>query len=406
MNDKSSRPTSDTSRQEEKDSGVHNPSEAPYRFRAWPFDSEIVVPRGEATGAASAPEAPGPAPVAPAATSASDAPVAEHRSEATAAAPLKAVLVTGVTSPLGEALARYLLRSGMAERVLGVGLQSLGALSLRNDPRFTYLSVNLARERDIRALLFGAARDAGAEALVHTALHRRATSGGERVHKQNVESTRLFLELCERHPTIRHFVLRSHAEVYRVQAEAPDVLRETHPLELRPGAPQWIRDRVEADLEACARMGLSALRVNVLRCAEILAPEVGSQLWDYLRSRVAFVPVGYDPMLNLLTLEDAARALALALRVRGMGVYNIPGYDTLPLSAVIRRMGRVPIPVPGGLLEPLYRWRRAVLGTDFRYDLNAWRFHYSGVLDGRRAQEKLGFVPEQGIAWARAASAR
>ena len=41
----------------------------------------------------------------------------------------------------------------------------------------------------------------------------------------------------------------------------------------------------------------------------------------------------------------------------------------------------------------------AVLGTDFRYDLNTWRFHFSGVLDGRRAAAVLGYRPTSPIDW-------
>ena len=57
-----------------------------------------------------------------------------------------------------------------------------------------------------------------------------------------------------------------------------------------------VRDvhRVEADLAVCACIGRSPLVVTVLRCAECFAPSSGSQLWDYLQSRVCLRPMGYD----------------------------------------------------------------------------------------------------------------
>jgi UDP-glucose 4-epimerase len=316
-----------------------------------------------------------------------------------AQAPLQGVLVTGATAPLGRGLVRHLLQRANVAHVLAVGIEDRPPFDLARDERVTYVALDLARDRNVRALLFGAARDLRVETIVHTAMHRRAVHGGSRVHRQNVESTRLFLELCERHPTIRHFVLRSHAEVYRVQAEDADVLKETHPLELSGRAPQWIRDRVEADLLACTHMGVSGTRISVLRCAEILANDVGSQLWDYLESRIGFVPLGYDPMLNLLSLDDAVRALGLAVVRRAQGIFNIAGKDTLPLSRAIRQFGRRPIPAPAFVIGPLYGLRRLALGTDFRWDLNAWRFHYSGVLDGRHARETLGYEPQHAIEW-------
>ena len=64
------------------------------------------------------------------------------------------------------------------------------------------------------------------------------------------------------------------------------------------GAPQWVRDRVEADFTACARMGLSTLSIVVLRMTEVLDKNCGSQMYDYLQSSVCLCPIGFDPMLN------------------------------------------------------------------------------------------------------------
>jgi len=131
----------------------------------------------------------------------------------------------------------------------------------------------------------------------------------------------------------------------------------------------------------------------VLRCAEILAADVGSQLWDYLRTRVCLRPAGFDPMLNLLSIDDAVAALMLAIASAGQGTYNIAGADTLPLSRLIARFGRIDIPLPGPLLAPLYRLRTRAIGLDFRYDLNARRFHLGGILDDQRARLELGYRP-------------
>ena len=174
---------------------------------------------------------------------------------------------------------------------------------------------------------------------------------------------------------------------------------EEDPLNLSPDAPQWVRDRVEADLAVCTRTGLSELQIAVLRCAECLAPGIGSQLYDYLQSRVCFVPAGFDPMFNLISLDDLSRTLGLALGSDAIGIFTIPGADSLPLSEIVRKGGRIPVPVPGPLLEPLYRWRRDTVGGDFRYDANRLRFHFNAVLDGRRAKELLGYEPEAPIDW-------
>lgn len=314
---------------------------------------------------------------------------------------MRSVLVTGATTGPGAAVVRALLAHPAVERVLAVGAEPGGGALLGAHERLEYVRVDLRRPREIRELLWGPARRMGVDAVVHAALHRRATDAGEAVHVLNVEATRELVSLCERHPTVRRFVFRGHAEVYKVRAELPALIDETQALELSPSAPQWVRDRVEADLAVCARAGLSAMSIAVLRCAECLAPAAGSQLWDYLHAPVCFRPLGFDPMLNLLSVQDLARAVVRALASNAVGVFNVAGADTLPLSEAIARWGRVGVPVPGPLLGPLYALRARLRGTDFRYDLNHWRFHFSGVLDGRRAREVLGYVPRHPIPWPR-----
>jgi UDP-glucose 4-epimerase len=312
----------------------------------------------------------------------------------------RGVLVTGADAPLGERLVRTLLGDPQVGHILAVGARPMEeALPFEDERRLTYLSVNLTRERRVHELLFGPARDLGVEVVVHTSMGGSALEEGKAVHRANVDATRDLLALCERHPTIRSFILRSYGEVYQVQADLPVLIGEDHPLNLSPNAPQYVRDRVEADLHACVRMGLSPLRILVLRCAEVLAPGTGSQLFDYLASPVCLRPIGYDPMINVLSVTDLVRALSSAVHPTEQGVFNIPGFDTLPLGACISRWGRAAIPVPGAWMTPLYRWRRQLRGHDFSYGMNRRRFHYSGVLDGRRARDVLGYVPSTGIDW-------
>lgn len=309
------------------------------------------------------------------------------------------VMVTGASAPIGERMVRTLLDDSRVDKVLAITGDPVEHFPVAPQDRLTALQVDLARSRRVHALLFGPARDLDIDAVVHLARHRSATEEGRKIRAFNVESLRSILQLAERHPTIQRFVLRSDAAVYKVRNDLPALMGEEHPLNLAGGAPQWVRDRVEADITACNRMGLSRLSIVVLRMAEALAPGAGSQLYDYLASPVCFRPAGFDPMVNVLTIADTVAALQKALHSDAQGVFNIPGADTLPLSACIRSYGRINIPLPGPALSPLYRWRARLRGHDFRYGMNARRFHFSVILDGTRAQEVLGFVPCHPVSW-------
>lgn len=312
---------------------------------------------------------------------------------------MTAVLVTGATTPLGRRIVEELLAVPSTGRVLAVGIEPVSDAELPGDARITYAQVDLRRNRGVRELLSGPARELGVHTVVHAPLHRSAWDVGRRVHAINVEATRALLLQAERHPTIRRFVFRSHCAIYRVRTDQPSVFAEDHPVSFSPANPQWLRDRVEADLTVCARMGMCAMQIAVLRCSEIVGPRIGSQLHDYLQSRVCLRPMGYDPMLNLLSVPDAARAIVAAVGSDAQGVFNIPGADTLPLAAVIAKAGRLDVPVPGPLLRPLYRLRSAAIGAQFRYDLNLSRFHFSGVPDGTRARDVLDYAPRHRLDW-------
>lgn len=305
------------------------------------------------------------------------------------------IMVTGATTPLGHGLIDALLADPRTTRILAVGGSGDAAW---NDARVVYHGCDLRHARAIHDLLWGHARELAIDTVVHAMQHRAASDEGHRVHAQNVEATRELLLGAAHHPTLRRVVVRSFAHVYALAHATSELLDEDAPLDFAAAAPQWVRDRVEADLLACAARS-GPLEVTVLRCAEIFAPDMGSQLWDYLQSRVCLRPLGFDPMLDVLSLPDAIAAFVAAVFAPTCGVFNIAGCDALPLSAAIRSAGRLDVPVPAPLLAPLYRWRRKLAGFDFHYDLNARRFHFGGVLDGERARTQLGYRPRRPVHW-------
>lgn len=310
---------------------------------------------------------------------------------------MKSVLVTGATTPLGVALVKGLLCDDEVEEVIAVAHPDESSLVGTADERYRFVATDLTRSRNLRNLLYGDARRA--TTVIHTASHRSPRAVGPRAHRLNVEATRLLLALSEEHPNIERFVYRSFGDVYRLDGQHPCIIDEYEPLQLAPSTPQWIRDRVEADLTVCTRTGLSHMNIAVLRFAECVAPRMGSQLFDYLSAPVCFVPWGFDPILNLISLDDMVRALIRAAESDAEGIFNVPGADTLSLTESIRLSGRRAVPAVGALMSPLYALRAMVSHSEFRYALNDPRFHFGSVLSGRRAKQVLGYEPRHGVAW-------
>ncbi len=312
------------------------------------------------------------------------------------------LLVTGATTPIGERLVRSLIADTRVGHVMAIGHEPPDrALPFTHHKRLSYHQVDLRSSRRVRELLFGPAKEKEVEVIVHLSQHRSAHDAGSSVYRLNVESTRSILDLADRHPTIRRIVLRSFADVYKISLNLPVLVTEDHPLNLGAGAPQFVRDRVEADLTACARMGLADAEIVVLRTAEALAPGTGSQLYHFLDSPLSLRPLGFDPMVNVATIADIVTAIERATHGSGEGVFNIPGYDTLPLTECIRKWGGRGVPLPGSAINPLYRMWHLTTGSDFRYGLNRKRMHYGLVLDGTRARSVLSYVPSNPVDWPR-----
>ncbi len=303
---------------------------------------------------------------------------------------MSVVLVTAATAPLGIELCRAL---AVRHEVLASGLEPAALAA----PRFAgsavrYLEADLSHSRSRRTLLFGAALEARAEAVVYGAQEGPAGPHAE------ADAVRELLHLCERHPSIRAFVYRGTGEVYRIRAGDPGLIDEDHPLELGTRASSRLRDLVEADQAACSHAAHSRLRIAVLRFAEPwLAPGRGPLL-RWLRSSACLRPLGHDPVVNLISAEDYLRAVALAVEARAAGAFNVPGADLLPLSELAERAGRLCLGAPACLLPSLY----ALLpGPGFSYAPNRRRLFFGGVLCGEQAAAAFGYRPRAPIRWPR-----
>ena len=303
---------------------------------------------------------------------------------------MNGVLVTCAATPPGPELCRA-LAADMPVLACGPEPESEVAPRLA-DSGIRYLRLDLRHSRNRRALLFGAALDAHVESVVHTpscdAQHPHAAA----------DTLRELIHLCERHPTIRQFVYRGTADVYRTAPSDPALIDEEHAVEAPVGAPPWLRDLVEADQAACAHIGASRLRVAVLRCPELFAPGSDGQLQRWLRAEPCLSALGFDPLVEVISSEDLVRAISLALRNHAFGVFNIAAADQLPLSELAARAGRRCVPLPGWLLGPAYRLR-SMTGPSFDYTTNEARFHYGGVLCGRAALATFGYQPRTPIRW-------
>jgi UDP-glucose 4-epimerase len=113
---------------------------------------------------------------------------------------------------------------------------------------------------------------------------------------------------------------------------------------------------------------------------------------NYLRLETPLTLLGFDPMLQLIHEEDTCRALVLALRPGLRGVFNVTGPGELPLSMVLRELGRRPLPVPAVLMRSLVRRAFEARLTSFPPE-ELDHIQYLCVVDGSRFAREAGWVP-------------
>jgi UDP-glucose 4-epimerase len=74
----------------------------------------------------------------------------------------------------------------------------------------------------------------------------------------------------------------------------------------------------------------------------------------------------------------------------------VVGPGELPLSAVLRELGREPIPVPHFLLRPMLRFLADERGGVFPPE-EVDHLQFACTVDGSRAVRELGWAPRHGL---------
>jgi UDP-glucose 4-epimerase len=232
------------------------------------------------------------------------------------------------------------------------------------------------------------------DALIHLGVMHDPRARPAELYSWNITGTTKLLEYCQAY-NVPKVVLLSSANVYGPRPDNPQFLTEDAPLLAAQRFPQ-MRDLVEIDhLVSTFLWRAQKTETVILRPVHIVG-RVRNAPSNYLRIDRPPTLLGFDPMVQLVHVEDVAEAIAVALQPGRRGIYNIVGPGEVPLSAILRELGRQPRPFPHPLAKPL-------LGLAFRFGLSSLPvaeldfIRYVCMVDGRRATAELGFRPRFGL---------
>jgi UDP-glucose 4-epimerase len=307
---------------------------------------------------------------------------------------LSTVLITGVSRFLGGRLAGLLAADPQVERIIGIDTVP---------PRTSDLAM-LGRTEFVRAdirnpLIAKVMTQAQVTTVVHAALMASPRAVGSRVAMQemNVIGTMQLLAACQKSDTVERLVLRSTTAVYGCGPADPAVFTEDmHPQE--GGQTGYAKDAVEVEsyVRAFARRRPD-VGVSVLRLANILGPTIDNALARYLAMPIVPTSLGFDPRLQLLHEHDAVEALRLASVGARPGVVNVAGEGVVSLAQLLRRTGRVRVPVPAGALGVVGALVRNSGALDITAE-EASYLNFGRVVDTARLHAHFGFTPRYSTA--------
>jgi UDP-glucose 4-epimerase len=179
---------------------------------------------------------------------------------------------------------------------------------------------------------------------------------GSRVREADVIGTMcLGAAIAQERSSVRSWVLTSSTAIYPIGSEEPLLHHERQSLPREEETPAAsIAEAEEYARDVAYR--LPHVNVAILRLQQLVGGGVRGPLAALLARDPVPSPIGYDPAIQLLHLDDAASAIVFAARQELAGVYNVASEGLIHWQDAVRAAGHASLPVlPVGvaLLEPL-----------------------------------------------------
>lgn len=294
------------------------------------------------------------------------------------------VVITGISGRLGRVLAKRLHRDG---RYHVIGIDRRPLLGRPRDIDHVQVDIRSKKARDVF-------RSGRVDALIHMGIMHDPRDTMEERHDFNIVGASKVLEYCQRYQ-VPKVVCLSSANVYGPRPDNDQFLTEDAPLMGAQDFPA-IRDLIELDhLASSFFWKAREIDTVILRPVHILG-QVRNAPSNYLRLPMVPTLLGFDPMVQLIHQDDVVEAIVNALEPGVRGIFNVVGPGEVPLSAVLRELGRRTLPVPHPFAKPFLSALWKVGLTSFPVpELDFIR--YVCMVDGSRARSQLKFAPQRSL---------
>jgi UDP-glucose 4-epimerase len=289
------------------------------------------------------------------------------------------VILTGISGNLGHAVAKVLHRE-----VQVVGIDRRPLVGKPKDVEHYQIDLRKKKLEDVF-------KKHKVSAVIHMGIMHDPRMSAEEHHSFNVVGTTRVLE-CAARFQVKKVVVLSSANVYGPSPDNSNFLSEEAPLMAASRFPQ-VRDLIEVDMLAHAFFWKHPqIETVVLRPVHIVGPTIRNAPSNYLRLARPWVMSGFDPMVQLIHVDDVAQAMSASLKPGLRGVFNVVGPGEVPLSKVHRELGSRARSVPHVLARPL-------LSALFKYRFAHYppeeldHIQFLCMVDGQRWKAESKWVP-------------
>ena len=293
------------------------------------------------------------------------------------------ILLTGIAGRLGRRTALRLARSHTV-----VGIDERACDGLPNGVVHHRFDLRRRPAEDVF-------RQGRFDAVVHMGVVHNFRVPSEQLYASNVIGTETLLRYTSKY-NVKKLVLLSSGDVYGPMPTNSHFIDEDAPLMASQRFPE-IRTLVAVDRAVQSFFWRHHdVETVILRPCHIVGPHVRNAPSNYLRLRVVPYLMGFDPIVQLIHEDDLLRMLEAALKPGVRGVLNLAGTEPVPLSRILKILGKPALPVPHVLMRPF-------MDRAWKYRLTSFpapeldHIQFNNVLDTRRAREVLGVQPERSL---------
>jgi UDP-glucose 4-epimerase len=132
---------------------------------------------------------------------------------------------------------------------------------------------------------------------------------------------------------------------------------------------------------------------TMLRYQPTIGPTQDTQVTRYLSLPVVPTYLGFDPRLQWIHERDAIDAFVAAVKNPVRGAVNVAAPGTIGLTKMIRRAGKVSLPLLSPAFPPLATAGRRLGLLEFSPDFRRV-LRYGRAVDTRRLVEEVGYQPQ------------